>query len=291
MPAPPHRAGPVGPRPSASRSTPTSGSRRTTTGSTSAQRIETIYAYRGFDAIDPSDLRGRMRWWGLYTQRKPGIGGGLTGTLEPEELDDKYFMLRVRIDGGRLTSEQLRAIADISTEFGARHRRRHRPAEHPAALDPHRGRAGDLAAARGGRPVDHRGLRRHPARHPRLPAGRRRRRRDHRRHARPSTRRRALHVGITAFSNLPRKFKTAISGCPDHCTVHEINDVAFVGVHRSGRQPGLRPLGRRRPVDQPQARRPARRLRHRGAAARGVGRRHVDLPRLRLPPLAATAPG
>ena len=81
------------------------------------QRIEDIYAFRGFDSIDPSDLRGRMRWWGLYTQRKPGIGGGLTGSLEPEELDDKYFMLRVRIDGGRLTSEQLRCIAGISTEF------------------------------------------------------------------------------------------------------------------------------------------------------------------------------
>ena len=80
-------------------------------------RIETIYQYRGFDAIDPQDLRGRMRWWGLYTQRKQGIGGGLTGSLEPEDIEDPYFMLRVRIDGGRLTSEQLRVIADISTEF------------------------------------------------------------------------------------------------------------------------------------------------------------------------------
>src|ERR1700712_4707126 len=81
------------------------------------KRIETIYAFRGFDSIDPSDLRGRMRWWGLYTQRRPGIGGGLTGTLEPEELDDKYFMLRVRIDGGRLTAEQLRAIAGVSRDY------------------------------------------------------------------------------------------------------------------------------------------------------------------------------
>ena len=36
-------------------------------------RIETIYSKRGFDSIDPADLRGRMRWWGLYTQRRPGI--------------------------------------------------------------------------------------------------------------------------------------------------------------------------------------------------------------------------
>ncbi len=51
-----------------------------------------------------------MRWWGLYTQRKPGIDGGRTAALEPEELDDEYFMLRVRIDGGALTTEQLRVI-------------------------------------------------------------------------------------------------------------------------------------------------------------------------------------
>src|SRR5213079_194603 len=47
-------------------------------------RIETIYSKRGFDSIDPQDLRGRMRWWGLYTQRKPGIDGGKTAVLEPE---------------------------------------------------------------------------------------------------------------------------------------------------------------------------------------------------------------
>ncbi|MGW0900913.1 nitrite/sulfite reductase, partial [Streptomyces goshikiensis] len=80
-------------------------------------RIETIYSKAGFDSIDPNDLRGRMRWWGLYTQRKPGIDGGKTAILEPEELDDKYFMLRVRIDGGRLTTEQLRVIGEISEEF------------------------------------------------------------------------------------------------------------------------------------------------------------------------------
>lgn len=65
-------------------------------------RIENIYSKRGFDSIDPNDLRGRMRWWGLYTQRKPGIDGGKTAVLEPEELDDRFFMLRVRIDGGRI---------------------------------------------------------------------------------------------------------------------------------------------------------------------------------------------
>jgi sulfite reductase (ferredoxin) len=81
------------------------------------ERIESIYAHRGFDSIDPADLRGRFRWWGLYTQRKPGIDGGRTAVLEPHELDDRYFMLRVRSDGGQLSLKQLRVIGAISTEF------------------------------------------------------------------------------------------------------------------------------------------------------------------------------
>ena len=64
--------------------------------------MRTGYRHTGFDDIDPGDLRGRFRWWGLYTQRAPGIDGGRTAVLEPEELEDKYFMLRVRIDGGQL---------------------------------------------------------------------------------------------------------------------------------------------------------------------------------------------
>jgi len=81
-------------------------------------RIETIYAHRGFASIDPADLRGRFRWWGLYTQRRPGIDGGRTAVLEPHELDDEYFMLRIRIDGGQLDLSQLRAVANVSTKYG-----------------------------------------------------------------------------------------------------------------------------------------------------------------------------
>src|SRR5436309_12894266 len=81
-------------------------------------RIINVYAHRGFDSIDPADLRGRFRWFGLYTQRRPGIDGGKTAILEPEELDDRYFMLRIRIDGGQLSLAQLRAIADVSEKYG-----------------------------------------------------------------------------------------------------------------------------------------------------------------------------
>src|SRR5262245_13559397 len=41
-------------------------------------RILNLYPHTGFTGIDPQDLRGRFRWWGLYTQRKPGIDGGRT---------------------------------------------------------------------------------------------------------------------------------------------------------------------------------------------------------------------
>ena len=83
------------------------------------QRILDIYSKTGFDGIDPGDLRGRMRWMGLYTQRAQGIPGGKTAVLEPEELEDSYFMMRVRIDGGQLTSDAAaRRSAGISTEFG-----------------------------------------------------------------------------------------------------------------------------------------------------------------------------
>ena len=99
------------------------------------------------------------------------------------------------------------------------------------------------------------------------------------------------YLGDPAFSNLPRKYKTSISGCARHCTNHEINDCAFVGVIGPDGDARLRPVGRRRAVDQPALRRAARRLRPARRGQRGVGRRHVDLPRLRLPARSATTPG
>src|SRR3546814_15463407 len=56
-------------------------------------RIENSYAKRGFDSIDPADLRVRFRWYGIYTQRAPGLDGGKTGALEEEQLDRKSTRL------------------------------------------------------------------------------------------------------------------------------------------------------------------------------------------------------
>ncbi len=80
-------------------------------------RILNIYSKRGFASIDPADLRGRFRWMGLYTQRAPGFDGGKTAMLEEEELDDEFFMLRVRSDGELLDAAKLRALGSIGTDF------------------------------------------------------------------------------------------------------------------------------------------------------------------------------
>jgi sulfite reductase (ferredoxin) len=201
-------------------------------------RIENIYAHQGFDSIDPQDLRGRMRWYGLYTQRAPGIPGGKTAILEPEELDDSYFMLRIRIDSGRLTSEQLRVIAGISTEFG----RDVADVTDRQNIQLHWIRIEDVPEI--WRRLEGVGLSTTEAcgDTPRVIlgcplAG------ELETEVLDATE--ALHavveryIGDPAFSNLPRKFKSSISGCAEHCTNHEINDVAFVGVVSPDGTPGF----------------------------------------------------
>ena len=80
-------------------------------------RIQHIYSKRGFASIDPADLRGRFRWLGLYTQRAPGFDGGKTAMLEEEELDDEFFMMRVRSDGQLLSPDAVRTLGTIGQEF------------------------------------------------------------------------------------------------------------------------------------------------------------------------------
>ncbi len=125
-------------------------------------RIENIYAHRGFASIDPPDLRGRMRWWGLYTQRKPASTAAAPPCWSRTSWTTSTSCSGSGSTAAQLNLAQLRAIARHLPRVRPRHRRHHRPAEHPAALDPDRGRAGDLAPAGGGRPADHRGLRRLP---------------------------------------------------------------------------------------------------------------------------------
>ncbi|MFF9012280.1 nitrite/sulfite reductase [Streptomyces sp. NPDC014870] len=201
-------------------------------------RIETIYSKRGFDSIDPNDLRGRMRWWGLYTQRKEGLDGTKTGVLEPEELDAEFFMLRVRIDGGRLTTEQLRVIGEISQEFArgtADITDRQNVQYHWIRIEDvpeiwNRLEAvglstteacGDTPRVILGSPVAGIAEDEIIDGTPAIDEIYRR------------------IVGNKDFSNLPRKFKSAVSGSPLLDVAHEINDIAFVGVEHPEHGPGF----------------------------------------------------
>src|SRR5207248_235274 len=49
----------------------------------------------------------------------------------------------------------------------------------------------------------------------------------------------AVAASNPEFTNLPRKYKTAVSGCSAQCTVPEINDISFVGVTGPGGEPGF----------------------------------------------------
>ena len=201
-------------------------------------RIETIYAHEGFASIPGDDLRGRMRWWGLYTQRRPGIDGGKTATLEPEQLEDEYFMLRVRCDGGRLSLAQLRTVAGISREFGrgtADITDRQNIQLHWIRIEdvPEIWRrlesvglttqeaCGDVPRVIIGSPVAGVAADEIIDGTPAIEE-------IHRR-----------YIGDPAFSNLPRKWKTAVSGSPHQDVAHEINDVAFVGVVHPELGPGF----------------------------------------------------
>ena len=201
-------------------------------------RIENVYSRNGFASIDPSDLRGRMRWWGLYTQRRPGIDGGRTASLEPHELDDEYFMLRVRSDGGILTPDQLRAVADVSQTYA----RDTADITDRQNVQLHWIRIEDVPAI--WQRLESVGLTTNEAcgDTPRVvlgspvagvaadeiidgtPA------------VREIVRR---YIGDPRFSNLPRKFKSAVSGSPRHDVAHEINDVSFVGVVHPEHGPGF----------------------------------------------------
>ncbi|MFG2101920.1 nitrite/sulfite reductase [Micromonospora echinaurantiaca] len=199
-------------------------------------RIENIYAHQGFASIDPADLRGRFRWWGLYTQRKAGIDGGRTAVLEPHELEDEHFMLRVRVDGGQLDLAQLRTVAEISREFArdtADITDRQNIQFHWIRVEdvPEIWRrleavglqtteaCGDCPRVVLGSPVA--GVAEAELLDP-TPA------------LDEIVRR---YVGNPEFANLPRKFKTSISWLVD--TPYEANDVAFLGVDHPDHGPGF----------------------------------------------------
>ena len=199
-------------------------------------RIENIYSKQGFDSIDKGDLRGRFRWWGLYTQREEGYDGTFTGDENIDLLEAKYFMMRVRCDAGALNVEQLRTIAGISKEFGrntADLSDRENVQFHWIEVEnvPEIWKrleavglktteaCGDCPRVVLGSPLAGESLDEVLDPTPAIDEIVRR------------------YIGDPKYSNLPRKFKTAISGQQD--VVHEINDIAFIGVNHPEHGPGL----------------------------------------------------
>ena len=96
---------------------------------TKAQRVERLkrsknpwegledirrFAREGFESIPPEWIGTYFRWWGVYTQ---GDGAGVTGGKGGEGRALQRFMVRIRIPNGLLSSEQLRAIADLTRRY------------------------------------------------------------------------------------------------------------------------------------------------------------------------------
>jgi len=199
-------------------------------------RVEEIYSKQGFDSIDKTDLRGRLRWLGLYTQRKEGFDGTFTGDENVDLIEAPFFMLRVRSDGGLLTVASLRTLGQISTEFA----RDTADISDRQNIQYHWIRIEDMPEI--WRRLDSVGLQTTEACGdcPRVVLGSplAGESLDEVIDATPAVEEIVRrYVGNPEYANLPRKFKTAISGLQD--VVHEINDVAFVGVNHPEHGPGL----------------------------------------------------
>jgi sulfite reductase (ferredoxin) len=201
-------------------------------------RILNIYSKRGFASIDPADLRGRFRWMGLYTQRAPGFDGGKTAMLEEEELDDEFFMMRVRSDGKLLSHRTVRALGSIGVDFArdtADITDRENVQFHWVRIEdvPEIWRRLDEAGlssleACGDSPRPFLGSPVAGVAADEIIDGS---------PALTEIARRAL--GNPAYSNLPRKYKTAVTGHPSHDVSPETNDIAFVGTVHPELGPGF----------------------------------------------------
>jgi sulfite reductase (ferredoxin) len=210
---------------------------------TKAQRVERLkrsknawehfdeireFARQGIDSV-PAEWKGTyFRSWGIYTQ---GDGAGVVGGANGEGKSVPYFMVRIRIPNGLLTSEQARVIADLSEQHGravADLTVRQNVQLHWVAIESlpdvlerlwsvgltTTGACGDVARNITGCPLA--GLDGHEIVD-----------------ASPL----ALEIdrqlgGNSEFYNLPRKFKISITGCRSWCSYPEINDVGLTATTR-----------------------------------------------------------
>ena len=199
-------------------------------------RIEDVYSQQGFASIDKSDLRSRFRWMGLYTQRAQGYDGSYTGDENADLLEAPYFMMRVRTDGKALSAAALRTLGEVSTQFArdtADISDRENLQIHWVEVEnvPEMWRrlaevgldtteaCGDCPRGLLGSPVAGDSLTEVLDATPALEEIVRR------------------YIGDPDYADLPRKYKTAISGLQD--VAHEVNDISFIGVDHPEHGPGF----------------------------------------------------
>jgi sulfite reductase (ferredoxin) len=187
------------------------------------------YAREGRGTLPAEWAEFYMKWWGVYTQ---GDGLGVTGGKGGVGNATEFFMMRIGLPNGLLTSHQLRVIGELTKKY-ARNlsdiTTRQNIQLHWLTIDglvdvvdalteiglSPKGACGDVVRNVTGCPLA--GLHGHEL----LDAS-------------PL----ALEVArkLTAnpeFFNLPRKFKISITGCPEWCSYPEINDVALTAIERT----------------------------------------------------------
>src|SRR5260370_41225466 len=99
---------------------------------TKAQRVERLkraknswehfeeirdFARKGHASIPPEWLGTYFRSWGVYTQ---GDGAGVVGGKNGEGLVTPFFMVRIRIPNGLLSSARVRTVAHLADMYARR---------------------------------------------------------------------------------------------------------------------------------------------------------------------------
>jgi len=188
------------------------------------------FARQGRASVTPEWASNYFKWWGIYTQ---GDGVGATGGKGGEGIVSDYFMMRIGIPNGILTSDQLRTIAGI-TKNHARNLAditvRQCIQLHWLTVESLPGIVDALTAV-GLSPIGACGdVVRNVTGCPLAGIAH-----DEIIDASPIAKQIAgLLMGNPEFYNLPRKFKIAVTGCPSWCSHPEINDVALTAVRHNG---------------------------------------------------------
>jgi sulfite reductase (ferredoxin) len=186
------------------------------------------FAREGRSSVVPEWASAYFKWWGVYTQ---GDGVGATGGKGGEGLATEYFMMRIGIPNGIVTSHQLRKIGEITRQHArnlADITVRQNIQLHwltieslPEVVDAldaiglsPKGACGDVVRNVTGCPLAGVAA-------------------DELIDASPIAQGIAhLLTANPEFYNLPRKFKICATGCPSWCSYPEINDIALTPAKR-----------------------------------------------------------